>query len=130
MNSTSFIAKKLSNIKPSATLAVTSKALELKAKGIDIISLGAGAVGLNLQEASTVVLFDRNWNPAIEKQAIARAHRMGRKEPVHAIKFIVRDSIEERINDLLIEKNELFEDIIEGAVKVRNLSKLKDILEI
>jgi SNF2 family DNA or RNA helicase len=95
-----------------------------------LMSIKAGSVGLNLQEASTVVLFDRNWNPAIEKQAIARAHRMGRKEPVHAIKFIVRDSIEERINDLLIEKNELFEDIIEGAVKVRNLSKLKDILEI
>lgn len=95
-----------------------------------LMSIKAGSVGLNLQEASTVILFDRNWNPAIEKQAIARAHRMGRNEPVHAIKFIVRDSIEERINDLLIEKNELFEDIIEGAVEVRNLSKLKDILDI
>ena len=95
-----------------------------------LMSIKAGSVGLNLQEASTVVLFDRNWNPAIEKQAIARAHRMGRKDSVHAIKFIVRDSIEERINDLLIEKNELFEDIVEGAVKIRNLSKLKDILEI
>lgn len=95
-----------------------------------LMSIKAGSVGLNLQEASTVVLFDRNWNPAIEKQAIARAHRMGRKEPVHAIKFITRDTIEERINDLLIEKNELFEDIVEGAVKIRNLSKLKDILEI
>jgi aspartate aminotransferase len=50
MNSTSFIAKKLSNIKPSATLAVTSKALELKAKGIDIISLGAGEPDFDTHE--------------------------------------------------------------------------------
>ena len=50
MNSTSFIAKKLSNIKPSATLAVTSKALELKAKGTDIISLGAGEPDFDTHE--------------------------------------------------------------------------------
>ena len=94
------------------------------------MSLQAGAVGLNLQEASTVVLFDRWWTPAVENQAIARAHRMGRTEPVHAIKFLINDSIEERIHELLIEKEDLFEDIVEGAVSIRNKIKLEEILDL
>ena len=53
------------------------------------ISLRAGGVGLNIQEASTVVLFDRWWNPAVENQAIQRAHRFGRERPLHVIRFIV-----------------------------------------
>ena len=94
------------------------------------MSLQAGSVGLNLQEASTVILFDRWWNPAVENQAIARAHRMGRTEPVHAIKFITQNTIEERINQLLQEKSDIFDDVIEGAVEVRNKLKLNEILEI
>lgn len=95
-----------------------------------LMSLQAGSVGLNLQEASTVILFDRWWNPAVENQAIARAHRMGRTEPVHAIKFIIQNTIEERINQLLQEKSDIFDDVIEGAVEVRNKLKLNEILEI
>jgi SNF2 family DNA or RNA helicase len=95
-----------------------------------LMSLQAGSVGLNLQEASTVILFDRWWNPAVENQAIARAHRMGRTEPVHAIKFITQNTIEERINQLLQEKSDIFDDVIEGAVEVRNKLKLNEILEI
>jgi SNF2 family DNA or RNA helicase len=94
-----------------------------------LMSLQAGSVGLNLQEASTVILFDRWWNPAVENQAIARAHRMGRAEPVHAIKFITQNTIEERINQLLQEKSDIFDDVIEGAVEVRNKLKLNEILE-
>ena len=45
-----------------------------------LMSLKAGGVGLNLQEANTIILYDRWWNPAVEAQAIARAHRMGNKE--------------------------------------------------
>ena len=95
-----------------------------------LMSLMAGGVGLNLQEASTVVLFDRWWNPAIESQAVARAHRMGRTEPVHAIKFITTNSIEEKIVELLHHKEEMFDLIIEGAVnrgKEQNLLKLLEI---
>jgi SNF2 family DNA or RNA helicase len=95
-----------------------------------LISLGAGAVGLNLQEASTVVLFDRWWNPAIENQAIARAHRMGRTEPVHAIKFITSGTIEDKIDEILKDKADLFDDVVEGAVELREKLKLKEILEI
>lgn len=74
-----------------------------------LMSLRAGAVGLNLQEASTVVLFDRWWNPAVEDQAINRAHRFGRTRPLHVFRFIITDSIEQRIEEVLTAKRELFD---------------------
>ncbi|MCY4029684.1 MAG: DEAD/DEAH box helicase [Acidobacteria bacterium] len=80
-----------------------------------LVSLRAGGVGLNLGEASHVVLFDRWWNPAVENQAIYRAHRFDRSEPLHVVRFVVRDSIEERIALILDEKAELFDDVVEGA---------------
>jgi SNF2 family DNA or RNA helicase len=73
-----------------------------------LVSLRAGAVGLNLQEASAVVLFDRWWNPAVEDQAIHRAHRFGRDRSLSVYRFLVTDSIEERIESVLDEKRELF----------------------
>mgnify|MGYP001161007936 FL=1 len=103
---------------------------ETNGHAVLLISLHAGSVGLNLQEASTVVLFDRWWNPAVENQAIARAHRMGRTEPVHAIKFITSNTIEEKIDELLQDKSDLFEDVVEGAVELREKLKLRDLLEI
>ncbi len=94
------------------------------------MSLKAGGVGLNLQEASSVILFDRWWNPAIEKQAIARAHRMGNTNTVHAIKLRTPNTIEDRIIELLHEKEDLFDEIIEGAVTKREKSKLLEILNL
>ena len=52
---------------------------------------------------------------------------MGRTEPVHAIKFVTQNTIEERINQLLQEKSDIFDDVIEGAVEVRNKLKLNEI---
>jgi len=98
-----------------------------------LISLKAGGVGLNLQEASTVVLFDRWWNPAVEKQAEARAHRYGRKTPLHVIKFITLNTVEERILSILNEKEEIFEEYIEKAESAKialDANVLKKILEI
>ncbi len=80
-----------------------------------LVSLRAGGVGLNLQEASTVVLFDRWWNPASEMQAIQRAHRYGRTRPLHVFKFIIKNTIEERIADLLNHKQGLFEEYVDDA---------------
>lgn len=80
-----------------------------------LISLRAGGVGLNLQEASTVILFDRWWNPALESQAIQRAHRFGRDRPLHVIRFLVSDSIEDRIDTVLKEKQALFDKYVETA---------------
>jgi SNF2 family DNA or RNA helicase len=80
-----------------------------------LISLMAGGVGLNIQEAQTVVLFDRWWNPAIEEQAIQRAHRIGRESPLHVVKFLVISSIEERISQIVLGKRIIFNDVIESA---------------
>lgn len=80
-----------------------------------LISLKAGGVGLNIQEASTVVLFDRWWNPAVEEQAIHRAHRFGRSRPLHLIRFMIVDTIEGRINEILGKKKIEFETYIENA---------------
>ncbi len=77
-----------------------------------LMSYGTGAVGLNLQFAGYVFLFDRWWNPAVEDQAINRAHRIGQKNPVIVTKFISKDTIEERIDRVLQQKRELFAAIL------------------
>jgi len=77
-----------------------------------LMSYGTGAVGLNLQFASYVFLFDRWWNPAVEDQAINRAHRIGQTNPVIITRFICAGTIEERIDRVLREKRELFEAIL------------------
>ncbi|MEX0717631.1 MAG: DEAD/DEAH box helicase [Planctomycetaceae bacterium] len=79
-----------------------------------LMSYGTGAVGLNLQFAGYVFLFDRWWNPAVEDQAINRAHRIGQKNPVIVTKFISKDTIEERIDLVLQQKRELFHAILGG----------------
>jgi SNF2 family DNA or RNA helicase len=77
-----------------------------------LMSYGTGAVGLNLQFAGYVFLFDRWWNPAIEDQAINRAHRIGVKNPVIVTRFISKHTIEERIDRVLREKRELFDAVL------------------
>lgn len=77
-----------------------------------LMSYGTGAVGLNLQFAGYVFLFDRWWNPAVEDQAINRAHRIGQKNPVIVTKFISKDTIEERIDRVLQQKRELFRAVL------------------
>ena len=93
------------------------------------ISLRAGGVGLNIQEASTVVLFDRWWNPATENQAIQRAHRFGRDRPLHVIRFIVLETIEERISNIIGKKQTLFENYIEAATTLDKQGFSRDLLE-
>jgi SNF2 family DNA or RNA helicase len=86
-----------------------------------LMSYGAGGVGLNLQFANYVFLFDRWWNPAVEDQAINRAHRIGVDGPVHVTRFVTTDSIEERIDRILQEKRELFDTIFSDADTPRKL---------
>ncbi|MDO5581540.1 MAG: DEAD/DEAH box helicase [Planctomycetia bacterium] len=80
-----------------------------------LMSYGAGSVGLNLQFAGYVFLFDRWWNPAIEDQAINRAHRIGASGPVTVSRFVCVGTIEEKIDRILQEKRELSESILSGA---------------
>ena len=93
-----------------------------------LMSLKAGGIGLNLQEASLVVLFDRWWNPATEQQAIHRGHRLGRSSDLHVVKFLVKNTIEERIEQILNEKGALFQDIVEHAKSADPNSSQRNIL--
>jgi SNF2 family DNA or RNA helicase len=81
-------------------------------KHVILMSYGTGSVGLNLQFTNYVFLFDRWWNPAIEDQAINRAHRLGQKSQVYVKRFISQGTIEERIAEVLERKRQLFNDLI------------------
>jgi len=80
-----------------------------------VISLRAGGLGLNLQEASYVFHFDRWWNPAAENQAESRADRIGQTRPVHVYKYVCEGTIEERIEQILSEKQMLFDEIVDDV---------------
>ena len=86
-----------------------------------LISLKAGGVGLNLTAADTVIHMDPWWNPAVEEQATARAHRIGQDQPVFVYKLVVEGSIEERMLELQARKLALAQGVLghdaAGAVK-------------
>ena len=86
-----------------------------------LVSLKAGGVGLNLTAADTVIHLDPWWNPAVEEQATARAHRIGQDQPVFVYKLVVEGSIEERMLELQTRKAALAQEVLghdaEGAVK-------------
>jgi len=84
-------------------------------KHVLLISYGAGGVGLNLQFAGYVFLFDRWWNPAVEDQAVNRAHRIGAAGPVTVTRFLAADTIEQRIDQVLRDKREIFDTIFSDA---------------
>jgi SNF2 family DNA or RNA helicase len=86
-----------------------------------LMTYGAGGVGLNLQMANYVFLFDRWWNPAVEDQAINRAHRIGIDGPVYVTRFLMLDTIEERIERILQEKRDLFDTIFSDAAAHQKL---------
>jgi len=82
-----------------------------------LISIKSGGTGLNLTAADYVFILDPWWNPTTEQQAIARAHRIGQDKNVIAVKFITKDSIEEKILKLQERKARLAEDIIDNVRK-------------
>ena len=86
-----------------------------------LLSLKAGGIGLNLTTADTVVHMDPWWNPAVEEQATARAHRIGQDQPVFVYKLVVQGSIEERMLELQARKQALANSVLghdtAGALK-------------
>ncbi|MEZ6048947.1 MAG: SNF2-related protein [Planctomycetaceae bacterium] len=79
-----------------------------------LISLKAGGLGLNLTAAEYVFLLDPWWNPAVEAQAIDRAHRVGQTKQVFAYRLICRNTVEEKISELQSKKRDLAEAILEA----------------
>jgi len=80
-----------------------------------LISLKAGGEGLNLQVANHVFLLDPWWNPACELQAIQRAHRIGQTREVTAIRFVTKNTVEEKIVALQEKKQLVFDASIDGS---------------
>lgn len=80
-----------------------------------LLNFKVGGVGLNLQAANYVFLFDRWWNPAVEDQAVKRVHRIGQTQKVFIRRFYCKDTIEERILMKLADKRRLFRNIIDAA---------------
>jgi len=80
-----------------------------------LISLKAGGFGLNLTAADYVFLLDPWWNPAVERQAIDRTHRIGQTRTVNAYRLVARDTIEEKVLELQEKKRALAEAILGGT---------------
>jgi superfamily II DNA or RNA helicase len=80
-----------------------------------LISLKAGGTGLNLPQADTVIHYDPWWNPAVEEQATARAHRIGQQRQVMVYKLVAEGTIEERILALQARKAALAQGLLHGA---------------
>ena len=96
-----------------------------------MLSLKAGGVGLNLTAANHVFHFDRWWNPAVENQATDRAYRIGQTRTVQVHKFVVRGTLEERIDEMIESKTELAENIIgagERWLTELDTDQLRDLL--
>ena len=90
-----------------------------------VISVKAGGTGLNLTAASHVVHFDRWWNPAVENQATDRAFRIGQKRNVLVHKFVCRGTVEERIDQMIRDKQELADEILSGCAETQ-LTEMSD----
>jgi superfamily II DNA or RNA helicase len=80
-----------------------------------LLSVKAGGVGLNLTAASDVVILDPWWNPAVEDQAADRAHRIGQQRAVTIYRLVARNTVEEQMLDLHVEKRELVSAVLSGA---------------
>lgn len=80
-----------------------------------LISLKAGGSGLNLSAADYVIILDPWWNPAVEEQAAARAHRIGQLRPVTVYRLIMQNSIEEKIIALHKNKKDIADDLLSGS---------------
>lgn len=102
-------------VRPQAREAVLSEFLNNPNVSALLLNYSVGGVGLNLQAANYVYLYDRWWNPAVEDQAVKRAHRLGQTQKVFVKRFYCKDTIEERIIYKLKEKRRLFQQIIDDT---------------
>ncbi|XP_057792639.1 LOW QUALITY PROTEIN: DNA repair protein RAD16-like [Salvia miltiorrhiza] len=91
---------------------------------IFLMSLKAGGVALNLTAASHVFLMDPWWNPAVERQAQDRIHRIGQYKPIRIVRFIIENTVEERILKLQDKKELVFEGTVGGCSEA--LAKLTE----
>ncbi len=99
-----------------------------------LLSLKAAGTGLTLTKADYVFLFDPWWNPAVERQAIDRTHRIGQDKAVFAYRLITNNTVEEKVLALLQQKRDLFDRVMDGAAEWApetnfSLAELRSLLE-
>ena len=123
---------KVTGSTPSQDRQEMTKAFNQGECDVFLISLKAGGVGLNLTGADTVILVDLWWNPAVESQAIGRAHRMGQKQAVEVYRLVTRGTIEEKIQELQEQKRNLVSEVLDGTESRGSLtlSEIQEILGI
>jgi superfamily II DNA or RNA helicase len=110
--------------------AEIKKFQEKKDVPLFLISLKAGGVGINLTAADYVILFDPWWNPAVENQAIDRAHRIGQQNKVIVYRLIVKNTIEEKILELQKKKKSLADSLISDDTNVFKSLNKEDVLQL
>lgn len=120
---------KITGSTPSKERQEMTKSFNDGLRDVFLISLKAGGVGLNLTGADTVILVDLWWNPAVESQAIGRAHRMGQEQKVEVYRLVTRGTIEEKIQELQEQKKNLVSEVLDGTESRASLS-LDEIREI
>ncbi|XVF35658.1 hypothetical protein REPUB_Repub18cG0165100 [Reevesia pubescens] len=94
-----------------------------------LLSTRAGGLGINLATADTVIIYDSDWNPHADLQAMARAHRLGQTNKVMIYRLITRGSIEERMMQMT-KKKMVLEHLVVGRLKAQNINQeeLDDII--
>lgn len=98
-----------------------------KSKKVFLLSTRAGGLGINLTAADTVVLFDNDWNPQVDLQAIDRVHRIGQKKPVKIYRFLIKNSVEEILISKSYSKRFLEKLVIQmGQFEFNKFLKLLD----
>lgn len=113
--------------------AVPVRRFQQREVPILLASLKAGGVGLNLTAADAVIHYDPWWNPAVERQAVDRAHRLGREQPIMVYKLLCRQTIEEKVELMKADKGELAQallgemDLSAGPLSEETLRALLDL---
>ncbi len=89
-----------------------------------LISLKAGGTGLNLASADHVIIYDPWWNPAVENQAVDRAHRIGQRKTVNVYRLVTEETVEQKIMGLKEKKSKLFDSLVnENGLSSAQLTK-------
>lgn len=101
-----------------------------KERAAFLISLKAGGTGITLHTADTLFILDPWWNPAVEKQAIARAHRLGQQQELSVYRLLIENSIESNIQKLQKNKAELFSKLFENPQKLLSKDRWQQLYDV
>jgi SNF2 family DNA or RNA helicase len=97
------------------------------ATDVFLVSLKAGGVGLNLTAADTVIIFDPWWNPAVEQQAIDRAHRIGQDKAVFVYRLVAAVTVEEKMDELKARKRALADSLFDRDGRISSALTEEDV---